>query len=303
MTGSPQHMLHLPRPVFFLDFDQCLKFAQIVRIAQRVQNAFQRMVPLPMIVDDDAQNLFQQAAPFRRGPVERQPDGRGDVEPLRLTADPEAVDPLRGSTIHLLDRCHRHTIAHGDGEALEAGDAASAHGGVGGGYQMHTEQIGHQHRQPLLGQQLKMQQIHHDRRGASGILHRRSHIREEVRARLGTAMTAMTGKCTVFRDNQGLWVGKVEDLPRGMARGRCSAQGTAASGTGLGKMIDGGIGVFRPAQRLVGVAVLSARLFARTFAQTAGAGGLLFPIVAGGRLAAIATVQAELTLQFGDPCL
>ena len=51
-------------------------------------------------------------------------------------------------------------------------------------------------------------------------------------------------------------------------------------------MIDGGIGVFCPAQRFAGVANLSA--------------GLLLQAVTGRRLAAVSTVQAEAAFQFGD---
>ena len=76
VTGPPQQTLHFTRPVFFLDFDQCLNFAQVVRVAQRVQNAFQGLVRLPMVVYDDPQDIFQQAASFGRGPVKCQPDRR-----------------------------------------------------------------------------------------------------------------------------------------------------------------------------------------------------------------------------------
>ena len=64
----------------------------------------------------------------------------------------------------------------------------------------------------------------------------------------------------MFGDNQRLRLGKIEHLPRGMARGRCRGQGTAASATDLGEMLDGGIGVFRTAQCLAGMALLTARL-------------------------------------------
>ena len=107
----------------------------------------------------------------------------------------------------------------------------------------------------------------------------------------------------MFRDDQGLRFGKIEHLPRGVARGRRTGQGTAAPATGLGEMIDGGIGVFCPTQRFAGVALLSAGLLAGAYAQAAGAGGLLLQPITGRRLAAVAAVQPELALQFGVACL
>jgi hypothetical protein len=50
VTGAAQQPLHLARPLFFLDFDQSLQFAQMVCIAQGMQHAFYRVIGLPMIV-------------------------------------------------------------------------------------------------------------------------------------------------------------------------------------------------------------------------------------------------------------
>ena len=50
VTGAAQQPLHLARPLFFLDFDQSLQFAQVMSIAQGVQHAFYRVIGLPMIV-------------------------------------------------------------------------------------------------------------------------------------------------------------------------------------------------------------------------------------------------------------
>ena len=98
---------------------------------------------------------------------------------------------------------------------------------------------------------------------------------------------------------QGLGVGKVEDLPGGMVHGHGLVQGRAAAAAGLGEMVDGGIGGCSPAQRLAGMALLSAGVFAGLLAQTGDADGLFQPI-AGWRLAAIAAVQAEPAFQFDD---
>ena len=38
VTGAPQYLLHFARPVFFLDFDESLQFAQVMGVAQGVQH-------------------------------------------------------------------------------------------------------------------------------------------------------------------------------------------------------------------------------------------------------------------------
>ena len=57
------------------------------------------------------------------------------------------------------------------------------------------------------------------------------------------------------------------------------------------------------AQGLAGMSLLSARLLAGPFAQTADANRLLLQAVAGRRFPAVAAVQAQLAFQFGDPRL
>ena len=146
VTGPAQQALHLARPVLFFDLNQRLKFAQVVRVAQCVQNAFQRVVRFPMIVDDDAQDVFHKAAPFRGDPVKRQPDRRCDMQPLRFAADPEA------GFVHVFDRCRRHPVPHRRGEALETRGTTPAHCNDRRGHEMHTEQIGHQRGQAFFGQ-------------------------------------------------------------------------------------------------------------------------------------------------------
>ena len=84
-----------------------------------------------------------------------------------------------------------------------------------------------------------------------------------------------------------------------MVGGHGLVEGTAAAGTGLGEMVDGGIGGFGLAQRLAGMARLSAGLFAG-FLTKAGDADRLFQPITGGGLAAVGAVQAEPTFQFGD---
>ena len=50
MTGAPQQLLHLARPVFLLDLDQSLQFAKMMSVTQGVQHALHRVIWLPVIV-------------------------------------------------------------------------------------------------------------------------------------------------------------------------------------------------------------------------------------------------------------
>ena len=68
-------------------------------------------------------------------------------------------------------------------------------------------------------------------------------------------------------------------------------------------MIDDGVGRFTAAQRLAGVARLTAGLLAGAFAQAADAGWRLFQSIAGWRFATVGTVQPEVAFQFSDPRL
>jgi hypothetical protein len=196
------------------------------------------------------------------------------MQPLRLAAE------AKTGFVHVFDRRRRHMIAQAGREALKPGRAVTTHGGNGGGDKRHAEQIGHQSGQTLFRQQLIMQQIHHHRRKARAVLHRRCYIFRESSPRLGPAMTADAVECTVFGDNQRLRFGKVEHLAHGMADDRRTGQGTAASATVAREMIDGGVGIFRAAQGFAGMALLTARLLARLFAQAAGPGRLLLQAVA-----------------------
>src|SRR5271170_1149804 len=87
---AAQQALHLACPVLFLDLDQRLQFPQMVRIAQRMQQyAGHLVIGLPVVMHDNAGDLRQQAAALGGGAVEGEPDRRGDMQPLRLTANPE----------------------------------------------------------------------------------------------------------------------------------------------------------------------------------------------------------------------
>src|SRR5271156_446002 len=62
VTGAAQQPLHLARPLFFLDFDERLQFAQMMSIAQGVQHTFYRVIWLPMIVNDNSDDIRQETS-------------------------------------------------------------------------------------------------------------------------------------------------------------------------------------------------------------------------------------------------
>ena len=62
VAGATQQALHLARPIFSLDLDQRLQFAQMMGVAQRVQHTFQSEVGLPVVVHDNTDDMRQQAA-------------------------------------------------------------------------------------------------------------------------------------------------------------------------------------------------------------------------------------------------
>ena len=122
-----------------------------------------------MVVHGNTGDLWQQAAPLRRDAIEREPDGRGDVQPLRLVADAES------GFIHMLDRCGYHVVAHDIGKILETVRTILADPGDRRGDQLDPEQVSHQRSEALFRQQLIVQQIQHQRADPFAVLHRGGH--------------------------------------------------------------------------------------------------------------------------------
>ncbi len=146
MAGTPQQVLHTVRPLLLLDLDQRLQFAQMVGIAQCVHHTVQGVAGLPVAVHDHAREVCQQAAALRGDPMEGQPDVRGDVQLLRLAANPEpGLVPVPDG------RCG-HASANCGGKSLEAFGTILADPGDGGRDQIHTVQIAHLRGQTLLRQ-------------------------------------------------------------------------------------------------------------------------------------------------------
>src|SRR4051812_16876450 len=55
------------RPVLLFDLDQRLQFPQLMRVAQRMPHAGHRVVRLPVVMHDNADDVRQQAAALGRG--------------------------------------------------------------------------------------------------------------------------------------------------------------------------------------------------------------------------------------------
>ena len=98
VTGAAQQPLHLARPLFFLDFDESLQFAQVMGIAQGVQHALHRVIGLPVIVNDDAGDIRQETAALGADAIEGQQGGGRHMQPLRLAAD------AKPRLVHVLHR-------------------------------------------------------------------------------------------------------------------------------------------------------------------------------------------------------
>ena len=295
VTGAAQQPLHLARPLFFLDFDESLQFAQVMRIAQGVQHAFHRVIGLPVIVNDDADNIRQETAALGADAIEGQQGGGRDMQPLRLAAD------AKPRLVHVLHRRAGHEIAHRFGKAPQTFGASPAHSRDRRGGHFDAEQIGHQCGQTVLGQQLIVQQIDHEGRDSGAVLHRRVDAIGKRRARLRAAGGALAIVRTMFGDDERLRLGQIKYLTDAMANARFRVEAHAARRAGRRIMIDDVVGISDLSQGLAFVTLLPARLLAGTFAQTSHPRRLLQPI-ARRRLAAVRAVQSEPALKFGDPC-
>ena len=124
------------------------------------------------------------------------------------------------------------------------------------------KRVGHQRGQTLLGEQLVMQQIQHERSDPFAVLHRGGYPFGERRPCLRAAGGATAMVRAVLGDDQRPWFRQIEHLPRDMAGRRRRAQRFAARGAGRWIMVDGGIGVFNLAKRLTRMALLTTGLLA-----------------------------------------
>ena len=151
VTGAAQQPLHLARPLFFLDFDERLQFAQMMSIAQGVQHTFHRVVWLPMIVNDNSDDIRQETAALGADTIEGQQGGGRNMQPLRLAAD------AKPRLVHVLHRRPGHEITHRLNKTMKTFGASPAHSRDRGSGHFDTEEIGHQCGQAVLRQQLIVQ--------------------------------------------------------------------------------------------------------------------------------------------------
>ena len=294
MTGTAQQPLHLSRPVFLLDFDESLQFAKMMSVAQGVQHPLHRVVGLPVIVDDNAGDIRQQAAALGTHTIESQQRGGRHMQPLRLAADAEA------GLIHVFYGRARHEIAHRFSKAPKTFGASVAHSGDRRGGELHAEEIGHQFGEAIFRQQLIVQQIDHEGGDSGAVLHGRVDAIWKRSPRFRAAGGASAIVRAMFGDDEGLWLGQIEHLTRGVIFRHVWRQRRAAFGTGRGVMIGDLVGLGGLSQGFTLVTFLPARLSTGAFAQAPHPHRLLQP-VARRRLAAVRTVQSEPALEFGNP--
>ena len=132
------------------------------------------------------------------------------------------------------------------------------------------------------------------------VLHRRRNAFGKQARGLRAAFATAAAMGAMLRDDQGLGLGKIEDLAGAVPGSHGLGQRRTAMRAGLGIMINGGVGIGDLTQGLAFVALLPARLATRRLAQ-ASRPGRLFQSVARRRLAAVRAVQAKPALQLRQP--
>ena len=157
------------------------------------------------------------------------------MQPLCLAADPEA------GFIQVLDRRHRDQVAHGIDEARVARGAIATDPRDGRSHQSDAEKIGHQDGQTLLGQQLVVQEIQHERTDPLAILHRCAHPVRERCSRLRSARGTAAAMRAVLGDDQRFRFRQIEPLPGDVINRHRFGQRLAARGAGSRIVVDRGI--------------------------------------------------------------
>ena len=242
-------------------FDKSLQFAKMMSVTQGVQHAVHRVVWLPVIVDDNAGDIRQQAAALGADAIEGQQGGGSHMQPLRLAAD------AKTGLVHVLDRRARYEIAQRFGKAPQPFGASPTHSGDRRSGQFHAEEIGHQFGQTILGQQLIVQQIDHEGGNFRAVLHRRVDAIWKRRTRLRATGGALAIVRTMFGDDQSRWLRQIKHLTGAMADACLRIEARAAPSAGRRIMMDDFVGISDLSQRLAFVALLTTRFLARMFAQ------------------------------------
>ena len=112
VAGPAQQDLHPARPVLLVDVDECLQFAQMMRVAQRMTYAPHGVVGLPVVMHRNTDHVVPDGPALGTDPVDGQPGGGGDVQPSGSAADAKA------GLVQMLDLGTDHMIARDVEEAL-----------------------------------------------------------------------------------------------------------------------------------------------------------------------------------------
>ena len=160
--------------------------------------------------------------------------------------------------------------------------------------QRRAEQIAQRSRGSILGDQLLDVQIDRRRLDALAILGRRDHAFGKRRLGHASAMQATVDRGPMFRDQQRA-LGDIEHLALLDPDRPLRIQRQTATPTQAGLMQNNRVGVAHLPQRAAPVALLTAARLARATAQADGEPGLLLQPIAGRRLGAIRTIEAQST--------
>nr|WP_242469644.1 hypothetical protein [Rhabdochromatium marinum] len=126
----------------------------------------------------------------------------------------ELLADAKAGFVQMLDARRLNRFANAPDKPLEALCAPGAEAREAGGCQLDAKQIRHQFDQPILGNKLIMQQIHHQGHGAGAVLHRRCHVRRELGSGRSATLITLTVVGAMLGHLQGLGRREIEDLPR-----------------------------------------------------------------------------------------
>ena len=85
--------------------------------------------------------------------------------------------------------------------------------------------VRHQRREPVFGQELRMQQINGEGCNPAAILHRRINFGGQHLSCSCAAGGLGAGMGTMLSDTQGLWLRQIKNLPRGVRTRHCRREG------------------------------------------------------------------------------
>ena len=216
MTGLAQKAGHGPRPGLLFDLDQRTQFPQMMGVAQAVEDTGHSEIGVPVVVDDDPDDIGPQLAPLAGGAVARQQPRRGHMQPWGQTANTKA------GLIQVLDRSLVDVRANRGGQLGQVPSLLVAHRRDGGGREVNPKHIAKKLRQAIFRHQLPTLQIDDQRRQRRPILRRRGHLRRKRGLRCRPTVRTTAPVRSMFGDVQRLRLWQIEYLPL-LIRRRCLA--------------------------------------------------------------------------------